>query len=70
MSGGPPLVEVECRPYWTRPSSRLKLTRGEGVLECTFDHYQAVNGTIPTRPRSDSNPLNREEYLLHVARRV
>ena len=46
------------------------LTRGEGVLECTFDRYQAVNSTIPTRPRSDNNPLNREEYLLHVARRV
>src|SRR6266540_3363525 len=44
------------------------LTRGEGVLECAFDRYQAVNGTIPTRPRSDHNPLNREEYLLRVAR--
>jgi ribosomal protection tetracycline resistance protein len=44
------------------------LTRGEGVLECAFDCYQAVNGTIPTRPRSDNNPLNREEYLLRVAR--
>jgi ribosomal protection tetracycline resistance protein len=50
---------------------RLELpavTRGEGVLECAFDRYQPVNGTIPTRPRSDHNPLNREEYLLRVAR--
>jgi ribosomal protection tetracycline resistance protein len=46
------------------------LTRGEGVLESTFDRYHPVNGTIPTRPRWDHNPLNREEYLLHVMRRV
>jgi ribosomal protection tetracycline resistance protein len=46
------------------------LTRGEGVLEGAFDHYQPVRGTIPARPRSDHNPLNREEYLLHVVRRV
>jgi ribosomal protection tetracycline resistance protein len=48
----------------------LALTRGEGVLECAFDHYQPVSGTIPSRPRSDHNPLNRKEYLLHVMRRV
>jgi ribosomal protection tetracycline resistance protein len=46
------------------------LSRGEGVLECAFDRYQPVRGTIPTRSRSDHNPLNREEYLLHVVRRV
>jgi ribosomal protection tetracycline resistance protein len=46
------------------------LTRGEGVLECAFDHYQPVRGTIPTRPRSDHNPLHRKEYLLHILRRV
>ena len=45
------------------------LTRGEGVLECEFDSYRAVTGATPTRPRSDENPLNREEYLLRVARR-
>jgi ribosomal protection tetracycline resistance protein len=44
------------------------LTRGEGALECAFDRYEPVRGTIPTRPRSDNNPLNREEYLLRVAR--
>jgi ribosomal protection tetracycline resistance protein len=44
------------------------LTRGEGAGECVFDRYQQVRGTIPARPRSDHNPLNREEYLLHVAR--
>ena len=46
------------------------LTRGEGMLESAFDRYQAVRGAIPTRPRSDHNPLNRKEYLLHVVRRV
>ncbi len=45
-------------------------TRGEGVLEYAFDCYQPVRGKIPTRPRSDHNPLNRKEYLLHVVRRV
>jgi ribosomal protection tetracycline resistance protein len=46
------------------------LTRGEGVLESTFDRYEPVGGAIPTRPRTDHNPLNRKEYLLHVTRRV
>jgi ribosomal protection tetracycline resistance protein len=46
------------------------LTRGEGVLEAAFGHYQAVRGNIPERPRTDDNPLNREEYLLRVVRRV
>ena len=46
------------------------LTRGEGVLESAFDHYEPVRGTIPIRPRTDYNPLNRKEYLLHVMRRV
>jgi ribosomal protection tetracycline resistance protein len=48
------------------------LTRGEGVLECDFavDRYQQVSGESPTRPRTDNNPLDRKEYLLHVARRI
>jgi ribosomal protection tetracycline resistance protein len=46
------------------------LTRGEGTLESAFDHYQLVRGEIPVRARSDHNPLNRKEYLLHVARGV
>lgn len=46
------------------------LTRGEGVLEVAFDHYEPVRGPFPARPRSDHNPLNRKEYLLHVIRRV
>jgi ribosomal protection tetracycline resistance protein len=46
------------------------LTRGEGVLEFAFDHYEEVRGANPTRPRWDHNPLDRTEYLLHVVRRV
>ena len=47
------------------------LSRGEGVLlESAFDRYREIRGEVPTRPRTDSNPLDREEYLLHVARRV
>jgi ribosomal protection tetracycline resistance protein len=46
------------------------LTRGEGLVECEFDSYRAVQGKTPTRPRTDYNPLNRKEYLLHLMRRV
>jgi ribosomal protection tetracycline resistance protein len=43
-----------------------ELTRGEGVLECTFDSYHAVRGAPPERARADLNPLNREEYLMRI----
>ncbi|GAB2758266.1 GTP-binding protein [Streptomyces bullii] len=47
------------------------LTRGEGVWESSFDHYAPVtHGSVPRRPRTDHNPLNRKEYLLNVTRRV
>ena len=46
------------------------LTGGEGVLEYEFDHYEEVLDEPPQRPRSDHNPLDRKEYLLHVQRRV
>jgi ribosomal protection tetracycline resistance protein len=45
------------------------LTRGEGVLESAFDRYEPVRGPAPVRPRTDDNPLNREEYLRRVLRR-
>jgi ribosomal protection tetracycline resistance protein len=44
------------------------LTRGEGVLECAFGHYEPADHPVPSRPRSDHNPLNRAEYLRHVTR--
>jgi ribosomal protection tetracycline resistance protein len=43
-----------------------ELTRGEGVLECAFDSYHAVRGAPPERRRTDLNPLNRDEYLMHI----
>ncbi|MFG1967877.1 GTP-binding protein [Nonomuraea fuscirosea] len=46
------------------------LTQGEAVLESGFDRYERVRGPIPRRPRTDHNPLDRKEYLLHVVRRV
>jgi len=45
-------------------------THGEGLVECEFESYQPVRGKMPTRPRTDYNPLNRKEYLLHLMRRV
>lgn len=46
------------------------LTSGEGVLECVFDRYEPVRDTIPTRPRTDNNPLDRREYLLRLGKRI
>jgi ribosomal protection tetracycline resistance protein len=46
------------------------LTRGEGELFSHFDHHRRVQGEVPRRPRTDHNPLDRQEYLLHVVRRV
>jgi ribosomal protection tetracycline resistance protein len=44
------------------------LTRGEGTVELSFDHYEPVGEAMPTRPRTDRNPLNRKEYLLQFTR--
>jgi ribosomal protection tetracycline resistance protein len=40
------------------------------VLESGFERYEPVRGPVPTRPRTDHNPLDRKEYLLRVMRRV
>ncbi|MBD0328963.1 MAG: TetM/TetW/TetO/TetS family tetracycline resistance ribosomal protection protein [Thermoleophilia bacterium] len=45
-------------------------SRGEGALEFDFAGYLPVAGDQPTRRRTTPNPLDREEYLLHLARRV
>jgi ribosomal protection tetracycline resistance protein len=53
------------------PAARLPTpTGGEGVLETAFDHYRPVTGPPPTRPRTDRDPLDREEYLSRVVWRV
>ena len=46
------------------------LTRGEGALDSDFARYEQVHRSVPTRPRTDHNPLDRKEYLLRVQRRV
>ncbi|WP_055564006.1 elongation factor G [Streptomyces atriruber] len=47
------------------------LTRGEGELESAFDHYEPVRGgAVPTRARTDHDPLHRKDYLLRVVRRT
>jgi hypothetical protein len=40
------------------------------VLEASFVGYEPVSGERPTRRRTTANPLNREEYLLSLARHV
>jgi ribosomal protection tetracycline resistance protein len=45
------------------------LTRGEGVLTSTFDHYRPIRGEPPSRPRTGRDASNREEYLREVLRR-
>jgi ribosomal protection tetracycline resistance protein len=46
------------------------LTRGEGVLESTFEGYEPVIGDQPTRPRTTPNPLNLGEYMTYLAGRA
>jgi ribosomal protection tetracycline resistance protein len=46
------------------------LSGGEGVLESRLAGYRTVAGTPPTRRRTRPDPLNREEYMMHVTRRV
>jgi ribosomal protection tetracycline resistance protein len=46
------------------------LTHGEGMADTEFARYAPVAGIVPTRARTDHNPLDRAEYLLHVNRRV
>jgi len=78
VPGGPVMRGSLCLLDGDIPAAQVReleeqlpgLTRGEGVFETTFGHYQPVRGDIPDRPRTDHNPLNREEYLLRVARRV
>jgi ribosomal protection tetracycline resistance protein len=43
-----------------------ELTSGEGVLESSFGGYQPVRGAIPSRPRTDHNPLDPKEYIRKV----
>lgn len=46
-----------------------RLTRGEGVLSSELHAYRQVRGTVPTRPRTDDNPLDLRDYLRRLALR-
>ncbi|SDD06208.1 elongation factor G [Glycomyces harbinensis] len=46
------------------------LTSGEGVLESAFERHEPVTGPVPSRARTDANPLDREGYLLALSRAV
>jgi ribosomal protection tetracycline resistance protein len=77
VPGAPALRGATCTIQGEIPAARVhdlrrrlpSLTRGEGLLESAFDGYRPVRGAVPTRPRWDHNPLDRDEYMLHVARR-
>ncbi len=43
---------------------------GRLLTDGTFGYYRLAREPGPARPRSDHNPLHREEYLLHVRRRT
>ena len=45
------------------------LTGGEGVMDVQFGGYQPIGDHPPRRPRTTPNPLNREEFLMELARR-
>jgi ribosomal protection tetracycline resistance protein len=47
-----------------------ELTRGEGMLDSEFAGHRPARSPFPTRARSGHDPLDREAYLLHVARRI
>ncbi|MFH8409263.1 tetracycline resistance ribosomal protection protein Otr(A) [Streptomyces sp. NPDC018019] len=47
------------------------LTQGEGVFLAEHRDYRPAGGRPPVRPRPEGpNPLNRDEYILHVLKRV
>jgi ribosomal protection tetracycline resistance protein len=67
---------------WTRasavlPAARVRilqqqlpgLSMGEGILESRPDGYQPIGDDPPRRPRTTPNPLNRDEFLMELARR-
>jgi ribosomal protection tetracycline resistance protein len=70
----PSLQETLCTIEALLPAARVHdlqrrlpgLTRGEGVLESTFEGYEPVSGEQPTRARTTPNPLNLAEYLRHA----
>jgi ribosomal protection tetracycline resistance protein len=46
------------------------LSQGEGILLTRFHSYRPVTGPTPTRRRTDNNPLDSRQYLLHALGRI
>src|SRR5690606_9028523 len=40
------------------------ITRGEGLLEPECSGYRPIHGPVPSRRRTDGNPVDRKAYLL------
>lgn len=76
--GGPLVRGLTALIEGTIPASEIHglqqmlphLTRGEGIFEATFDHYEPVDGPPPMRPRTDKDPLNRTVYLMRLGKKV
>jgi ribosomal protection tetracycline resistance protein len=45
------------------------LSMGEGILESRPGGYQPIGDDPPRRARTTPNPLNRDEFLMELARR-
>ncbi|BFH62085.1 elongation factor G [Paenibacillus azoreducens] len=43
-------------------------TQGEGFMMAEPAGFIQVHGDVPSRPRTDYNPMQRNEYLMHVMR--
>ncbi|WP_308637322.1 TetM/TetW/TetO/TetS family tetracycline resistance ribosomal protection protein [Paenibacillus silvisoli] len=54
----------------TEPFKRslYSFTEGEGIITVDPGGFAKMEANAPTRRRTDYNPLNRKEYLLHVLR--
>ncbi|MFF2045698.1 GTP-binding protein [Kitasatospora sp. NPDC058170] len=46
------------------------LSQGEGVLLTRFHSFQPAVGATPSRRRTDTNPLDRKEYMLRAFGRI
>jgi ribosomal protection tetracycline resistance protein len=62
--------EIPAASVHTLQRELPSLTRGEGVPESEFSHYQRVHGVVPERPRPGANPFDRKEYLECYSGRV
>jgi ribosomal protection tetracycline resistance protein len=77
VPGSPLLHGATCTLEGDVPAARVHelrqrlpgLTRGEALLESAFDRYEPVRGAPPSRPRTDDDPLDRDEYIRRVSGR-